>query len=358
MLNSRLLLLLICIIQINSLEETKKDLFDSTQLKYMKLKNRVFKAAMVDCGSWENGKLGANLLKRYEEFSKNEVGTIITGTILVDSVKRYEPMCRIDKDEYIDEYKKLTDIVHGNGANIIAQLHVIRDLDISADEIHKVAELYADAAIRAKKAGFDGIEVCANHHVPLSQFLSPMFNHRTDEYGGSNENRARFVIEIIKKIREKLGNEYIILLKLNSEDDDPNGITPEGFITACKLAEQAGVDMIEVTGMKWKKNRENKLVYFDMGKILADTLKIPILVTGGVKNLNVANDALNNSNIQYIGICRAFLSEPDILVKWKNCEDKKSQCVSCMNCYKIDNSIEINCILNKRKKKKNLKKNN
>ena len=62
--------------------------------------------------------------------------------------------------------------------------------------------------------------------------------------------------------------------------------------------------------------------------------------------LAVANDALNNSNIQYIGICRAFLSEPDILTKWKNCDDKKSQCVSCMNCYKIDNSIEIECIIN------------
>ena len=197
-----------------------------------------------------------------------------------------------------------------------------------------------------------------NHHVTLSQFLSPMFNHRTDEYGGSDENRARFVIEIIKKIREKIGNEYIILLKLNSEDDDPNGITFEGFMTACKMAEQAGVDMIEVTGMKWKKNRENKLIYFEAGKILADTLKIPVLVTGGIKNMNVANDALNNSNIQYIGICRAFLSEPDILTKWKNCDDKKSQCVSCMNCYKIDNSIEIECIINKRKKKKNLKKNN
>ena len=127
---------------------------------------------------------------------------------------------------------------------------------------------------------------------------------------------------------------------------------------ACKMAEQAGVDMIEVTGMKWKKNRENKLVYFETGKILADILKIPVLVTGGIKNLNVANDALNNSNIQYIGICRAFLSEPDILTKWKNCEDKKSQCVSCMNCYKIDHSVQIECIINKRKKKKNLKKNN
>ena len=273
---------------------------------------------MVDCGSWKNGKLGENLLKRYDELSKNEIGTIITGTILVDSPPGLEPMCRIDNDAYIEEYKKLTDMVHKNGANIIAQLHTLRELDIPVEEIHRVAELFADAAIRAKKAGCDGIEVCANHHVSLSQFLSPMFNQRTDEYGGSDENRARFVIEIIKKIREKIGDEYIILLKLNSEDDDPNGITPEGFITACKMAEQAGVDMIEVTGMKWKKNRENKLVYFDMGKTLADILKIPVLVTGGVKNLNVANDALNNSNIQYIGICRAFLSEPDILVKWKN----------------------------------------
>ena len=147
-----LLLLLICITQIVSLEETKKDLFDSTQLKYMKLRNRVFKAAMVDCGSWKNGKLEEKLLKRYETLSKNEVGTIITGTILVDSVEGYEPMCRIDKDEYIEGYKKLTDIVHSNGANIIAQLHVIRDLDISVEEIHKVAELFSDAAIRAKKS--------------------------------------------------------------------------------------------------------------------------------------------------------------------------------------------------------------
>ena len=179
---------------------------------------------MVDCGSWKNDKLGENLLKRYDELSKNEIGTIITGTILVDSPPGLEPMCRIDNDAYIEEYKKLTDMVHKNGANIIAQLHTLRELDIPVEEIHRVAELFADAAIRAKKAGFDGIEVCANHHVSLSQFLSPMFNQRTDEYGGSDENRARFVIEIIKKIREKIGDEYIMLLKLNSEDDDPNGI--------------------------------------------------------------------------------------------------------------------------------------
>ena len=95
------------------------------------------------------------------------------------------------------------------------------NLDISVDEIHKISDSFAEAAVRSKKAGFDGIEICANHRVTISQFLSPIFNHRTDEYGGSDENRARFVIEIIKNIREKIGNEYIILLKISSEDDDP-----------------------------------------------------------------------------------------------------------------------------------------
>ena len=337
--------------------EGKKDLFDETQYKYMKMKNRVFKGAIVDYESWENDKLTEKYYQRYEKLSKAEIGTIITGGMLVEPNKDF-PIPRIDKDEYIPGFKKLTDMVHKNGVNIIAQISVIREFDLSKKELKDIINLFAEAAERCKKAGFDGIEIGANHHGTLSQFLSPMFNHRTDEYGGSDENRARFVIEIIKKIRERMGNEYIILLKINSEDNDPNGITPEGFITACKMAEQAGVDMIEVTGMKWKKNRENKLVYFDIGKTLADILKIPILVTGGVKNLNVANEALNNSNIQYIGICRAILSEPDILIKWKNCEDKKSQCVSCMNCYDFEDGTDPECILNKRKKKKNLGKTN
>ena len=82
------------------------------------------------------------------------------------------------------------------------------------------------------------------------------------------------------------------------------------------------------------------------------------MITGGAKDLNVINDALNNSNIQYIGICRAILSEPDIIIKWKNCEDKKSQCVSCMKCYVFDEQKEAECIFNKRKKKKNLAKTN
>ena len=101
----------------------------------------------------------------------------------------------------------MTDLVHNNGANIIGQLHIVRDIDISVEEIQKIPDLFADATLRAKKAGFDGIEIVANHHVFLSKLLSPMFNHRNDEYGGSDENRARIIVDIIKKIREKVGND-------------------------------------------------------------------------------------------------------------------------------------------------------
>ena len=346
-----LLLLTIYMIQIEAMK--KKDLFDQTQYKYMKLKNRVFKGSIADCDLMENGKITEKGLKKYEELSKLEIGTIITGGMLLEPHKII-PVPSLEKDEYIEELKKLPEVVHKNGVNLIAQVSLMGDLDMPPEEIHHLSDLFADAVARVKAAGFDGVEIGANHFGTLSQFLSPLFNHRTDEYGGSNENRARIIVEIIQKIRKKVGNEYILILKINSEDDDPNGITPEGFITACKMAEEAGIDMIDITGMKWKKNKENKLVYFDVGKKLAEILKIPIIITGGAKDLNVINDALNNSNVQYIGICRAILSEPDILIRWKNCDDKKSRCISCMKCYPegyTDFSQE-ECIFNRKKPKK------
>ena len=165
----KLIFLSILLVQIHSLAQ-KKDLFDETQFKYLKLKNRVFRAPVIDCESWVNGKLTDLFYRRYDELSKNEVGTIITGQMLISDDKQYENMVRINKDEYIEGFKKLTDLVHKNGANIIAQLGPFGKTDISKDEIHELENLFADAAVRAQKAGFDGIEICANHHVLLSQF--------------------------------------------------------------------------------------------------------------------------------------------------------------------------------------------
>ena len=99
----------------------EKDLFDATQYKYMKMKNRVIKTAIEDFESWENGKVTDKYIQRYEKLSKSEIGTMITGCIMIEPVNNF-PVPVIDKDEYISEFKKLTDVVHKNGANIIAQI--------------------------------------------------------------------------------------------------------------------------------------------------------------------------------------------------------------------------------------------
>ena len=122
--------------------------------------------------------------------------------------------------------------------------------EMTKEDILRIENNFAEAALRAKKAGFDGVEIHGAHFYLVSEFLSPLYNKRTDEYGGNDENRARFLVEIIEKMREKVGKEYIIGVKINSEDADPNGITEEGFIKTCQLAEAAGADYIQISGVK------------------------------------------------------------------------------------------------------------
>ena len=272
------IILIFCSCDLRLLKQ--KTLFDETQIKSMKLKNRVIRSSIIDV-SLINGHLTEEYLKLYDELSKNEVGTILTGATVVTDYNQMDniDVTRIDKDEYIEEYKKLTNIVHKNGANIIMQmLHVginteasdktiygpsavkliSQDrncIEMTKEDILRVEKAFVDGAIRAKKAGFDGIEIHGAHFYLVSTFLSPLYNKRTDEYGGNDENRARFLIEIIQNIRKAVGNDFIIIVKINTEDGNENGISEQGFLTACKLAEKAGADIIEVSGTNFKKGK-------------------------------------------------------------------------------------------------------
>ena len=284
--------------------ETKKSMFDQTTIKNLKIKNRIFRGAIGDT-YFKNGKITEEGFKLYDQLSKNEIGTIITGFNLVSDYGQLDNMHQfcLDKDEYIPEYKKLVDMVHKNGANIITQLaHIgIKTLtktkrvvyapsslpllnqkgnskEMTKEDILRIENDFAKAALRAKKAGFDGEEIHAAHHYLISQFLSPLFNKRTDEYGGNDVKRAKFLLEIIEKVRTKVGNDYIIGLKINSEDSDKDGITEEGFIQICQLAEKEGVDYIQVSGMKWITEKIKRPLYEEIGTKLSKILKIPVMI--------------------------------------------------------------------------------
>ena len=221
--------LLIYLIYFNSLfllVLSQKSVFDETYLKHLKLKNRFFRGSVGD-DALKNGKITEEGFKLYDELSKNEVGTIFTGYTAVSDYNQFPniDMFRLDKDEYIPEYKKLVELVHKNHANLFIQLvhigiNTFVDVDtvygpsavplaynpkkiakeMTKDDILRIENDFAEAALRAKKAGFDGVEIHGAHLYLISEFLSPLINHRTDEYGGSDENRARIIIEIFINI--------------------------------------------------------------------------------------------------------------------------------------------------------------
>ena len=354
-------------------EDPKKTIFDETYLKHLKLKNRIFRAAIGDT-SFKNGKITQEGFKLYDQLSKNEVGTIFTGYTTVSDYNQFDnfPVFRLDKDEYIPEFKKLVDIVHKNGANIFMQLvhlgmntksksEIIyapsslpipdqnrKSKEMTKEDIIRIETDFANAALRAKKAGFDGVEIHGAHFYLVSQFLSPLYNKRNDEYGGSDENRARFLSETLEKIRAKVGKDFIVGVKINSEDGNEKGITEQGFFTACILAEQSGADFIQISGITWTKTKVDSPLYESIGNKLSQIINIPIMVTAGARNVDNLNEILNRSNIQYFGIGRPLICEYDLIKKWKAGLTKKSKCVSCNTCLNPKKQIGV-CIFNKNK---------
>ena len=189
----------------------------------------------------------------------------------------------IDKDEYIPELKKLVDVVHKYNSYIILDLvhpglialeppfyspskdksfiHAeIESKEMTKEDILRIQDYFVQGAIRAKKAGFDGVEIHGAQLTLVSLFSTQKYNRRTDEYGGNDENRARFIIEIVKKIREAIGNDMIISAKIDSPGEK-YGITESGFLYTGKELEKAGLDLIEISGPNAAREGNNPYFY-------------------------------------------------------------------------------------------------
>lgn len=339
-----------------------KNLFEKAKIGDMELKNRFVRSATWENMADEKGHITDKLFKVYEDLARGGVGLIITSYCYIMEEEKPNPgMLGIYNDSFIEEHKKLTEKVHEYGSKIVLQIvyggsqtrynigeRIIYGMssvkhkatgvtpkEITKKEIDILKRAFADAAIRAKKAGYDGMQIHAAHGYFLSQTLSPYYNRRKDEYGGCVENRGRLILEVYDDVRKEVGEDYPVLLKINCFDFVEGEGTFEECKYVCKALAIRGIDGIEISGggRIWATNCKDDCIYKDYAAEIAEMVDIPVILVGINRSLDVMQSILNTTKIDFFSMCRPFLREPNLINRWEKGDTTKSKCSACGECY-------------------------
>lgn len=328
--------------------------FEPFMLSNCRLKNRFIRSATSERVCDDEGHLTQEYYDIYERLAKGGVGLIITGYTYPDEAfKVTNHMAGFTSDDCIREYKELTRIVHQNETKILLQLvhggsssllgkaegasscpHIASNLipnEMSAERILEVRDIFVKAALRAEVCGFDGIQIHAAHGYLFSQFLDPRMNHRKDEYGGTIENRARFLICVIESIRSVVSIDFHLSVKIHCSDFDELGMSYDEALKVCGMLEKAGINSIEISGGDYKK-RKGELFYAKEAAQIASSLSVPVFTVGGVRSLEVVNTLLTETSVAAVSMCRALICDPNLINDFYYGKKSESACKQCVNC--------------------------
>ena len=310
------------------------------KIKDLVLNNRLVMPPMATSKS-DDGKVSGELLEYYGQRAKGGyIGLIITEHCFVaEEGKASLNQVSVSKDDDIEGLSRLAETIrkdgtrafvqinhaglagmndavygpskvnHPNGKNIDKQIVVL-----DKEDIKDLIEKYADAALRVKKAGFDGVEIHCAHGYLLNQFYSPLTNKREDEYGGTIENRIRIVLEVIRAVREKVGPDFPVALRLGACDYGLDGTTIEDSVFAAREFEKAGIDLIDITGGFNGYVRKDVTCpgYFrDASSAIKEAVEIPVILTGGITDIKDVEQLLEENAADLIGVGRALFKDGD-----------------------------------------------
>ena len=329
------------------------------------------------------------LVERYRELGREGViGLIITGHAFVcPEGRRREAQISAADDEVIPALGEVARAARADGSRIFLQLsHGGLCCDealtgmaaagpsaadhapeyagraMTSEEVKRLPELFAEAARRARLAGFDGVELHMGHGFLLSEFLSPFFNHREDEYGGSQENRTRLAVDIIKAVHERCGRDFPVIAKINAEDGVEGGLTLEMSLFSARMMEAAGLDGIEISGGFCFRERQGDtpmkavslrtgagIGYFrDVTRRFHRELNIPVIMVGGIRTAAFAEDILEQNDADLVGLCRPLIRDPALVRRWHRGDLAASDCLSCNRCVKLSRTSEgLSCPVRK-----------
>ncbi len=367
------------------------NLLQPTQLKNISLKNHLFKSASWEDLADEEGRMTPELFRIYEELAAGGVGGIITGYAYVHAQEKPNPgMMGIYDDSFIEEYQALIEMVHSYGARLFLQVAYggsmsglkpaspliwgpsavtneatgITPTAMTTEDMTVLKDDFAQAARRAEAAGFDGVQLHCAHGYMLSHFLSGDYNKREDEYGGCIENRARLLVEIVQAMRSQLSADFVLMVKLNSEDFTSHGLTQDESIQVAQMLEAAGVDLIEVSGgnsssldviknnLATARSRLNAdpathSYFAPYAKRLVEAVSIPVMLVGGNRQIRAMETLHQESGIAFFSMTRALICEPDLANKWYENVDHTARCVTCNGCFRTKGK---RCVLNMKRR--------
>ncbi|MCX7973655.1 MAG: NADH:flavin oxidoreductase [Candidatus Aminicenantes bacterium] len=345
-------------------------LFSPIKIGSVEIKNRFVRSATHDFMAEEDGSISERQLALYRQLAQGEVGLIISGhAYVLPSGKASPRQIAIYDDKFIPGLKELVKVVHQTESRLFLQLshagrqtkekicgcqplapsavyepvYQVMPREITIEEIEQVIEAFIQAAKRAKEAGFDGLQLHCAHGYLLSSFLSPYTNRRQDEWGGSLENRAKVILEILRGIKKKINHDFPIIVKLNSSDYLPNGLEVEEAAKVAQMLEAEGLAAIEVSGgsaeagkgSMWPGVRpeEEEGYFVPAAKFIKKIIKIPVIGLGGLRTFRVMERLVASGEIDLVSMSRPFIREPDLIIKFKRKEVSASQCISCNKCF-------------------------
>lgn len=324
-----------------------RQLFESVEVGGLRLKNRLVRSATWEGIAAPDGRIDDVAYAIYDELARGGVGLIIGGfTSVAGNDCHFDGMMRLHDDALVPQYAKLVDVVHAQGVPVLAQLALggfyrengwqAEPDAMTADEIHQVERWFVNAAMRAKKAGFDGVQVHVAHFFFLSRFVSPAVNHRTDEYGGSTENRARIVLNIVRGIHKEAPGLHVSA-KLNSNDFTPGGLDESEALALCRLYADAGLNSIEASGngtsVAGVRAGRGEAYFMPFAARLASEVDVPVMLVGGLRSREAMQHVLDATDIELLSLSRPLLFDPAFPNKLANGEVDESACISCNACY-------------------------
>ncbi len=345
-------------------------LFEKTGINGMALENRFVRSATWLGLASEDGTATPKLVEAMARLAQGRVGLIVTGHAYVSPEGQAGPrQLGVYKDELVPGLQEMTGAVHDAGGRIVLQLahagafapgkltrttpwavSAFEGLaktprrEMTVEDIQGLKASFAEAARRAREAGFDGVQIHSAHGYLLSQFLSPAFNRREDAYGGDAERRSRGPLEVVRAVREVVGPDYPVLIKMNGRDDADGGLELEAAVQAAQAFEAEGLDAVELsggllTGGRHSPSRpgirtEEQEAYFrEEARAFKAAIGIPLILVGGLRSFGVAEDLVQSGVADYISMSRPLIREPGLVRRWMEGDRSRAACKSDNLCF-------------------------